>query len=52
MKVVHTSETSIHFNVTTRRYIPEDSKLRSRPRENLKSRIFHDTFQTRDLRNL
>jgi len=27
----------VHFNVTTRRYIPEDSKLHTRRRENLKS---------------
>jgi hypothetical protein len=27
MEVVRTSETSLNFNVTTRRYIPEDSKL-------------------------
>jgi hypothetical protein len=27
MEAVHTSETSVHFNVTTRRYIPEDPKL-------------------------
>jgi hypothetical protein len=27
MEAVHTSETSVNFNVTTRRYIPEDSKL-------------------------
>jgi hypothetical protein len=26
MEAVRTSETSVHFNVTTRRYIPEDSK--------------------------
>jgi hypothetical protein len=38
MEVVRTSETSVNFNVTTRRYIPEDSKfdlncvLRSAPR--------------------
>jgi hypothetical protein len=37
MDVVHTSETSDHFKVTTRRYIPEDSKLHTRCRENLKS---------------
>jgi hypothetical protein len=37
MKAVRTSETSVHFNVTTRRYIPEDSKLHTRRRENLKS---------------
>jgi hypothetical protein len=29
MKAVRTSETPVNFNVTTRRYIPEDSKLRS-----------------------
>jgi hypothetical protein len=27
MKALRTSETSVIFNVTTRRYIPEDSKL-------------------------
>jgi hypothetical protein len=27
MEAVRTSETSVHFNVSTRRYIPEDSKL-------------------------
>jgi hypothetical protein len=27
MEAVHTSETSVNFNVTTRRYIPEDSTL-------------------------
>jgi hypothetical protein len=31
------SETSVNFIVTTRRYIPEDSKLHTRRRENLKS---------------
>jgi hypothetical protein len=24
MEAIHTSETSVNFNVTTRRYIPED----------------------------
>jgi hypothetical protein len=28
MEVVRTSETSVNFNVTTRLYIPEDSKLK------------------------
>jgi hypothetical protein len=28
MDAVRASETSVNFNVTTRRYIPEDSKLR------------------------
>jgi hypothetical protein len=27
MEAVSTSETSVNFNVTTRHYIPEDSKL-------------------------
>jgi hypothetical protein len=29
MEAVRTSETSVNCNVTTRRYIPEDSKLRT-----------------------
>jgi hypothetical protein len=37
METVRTSETSVNFNVTTRRYILEDSKLHNRRRENLKS---------------
>jgi hypothetical protein len=37
MEAVGTSETSVNFNVTTWRYIPEDSKLHTRRRENLKS---------------
>jgi hypothetical protein len=34
---VRTSETSVNFNVITWRYIPEDPKLHTRRRENLKS---------------
>jgi hypothetical protein len=37
MDAVCTSETSVIFNVTTRCYIPEDSKLHSSRSENLKS---------------
>jgi hypothetical protein len=37
LEAVRTSETSVNFNVTTRRYIPEDSKLHTRRRKNLKS---------------
>jgi hypothetical protein len=37
MEAVHTSETSVHFNVTTWCYIPEDYKLHTCHRENLKS---------------
>jgi hypothetical protein len=39
MEAVRTSETSVNFNVITRRYMPEDSKLHTRRRKNLKSRI-------------
>jgi hypothetical protein len=37
LEAVSTSETSVNVNVTTRRYIPEDSKLHTRRREDLKS---------------
>jgi hypothetical protein len=37
MEAVRSSETSVIFKVTIRRYIPEDSKLHTRRRENLKS---------------
>jgi hypothetical protein len=37
MEAVRTSETLVNFNVTTRRYNPEDSKRHTRRRENLKS---------------
>jgi hypothetical protein len=38
MEAERTSETSVNFNVTTRLYTPEDSKLHTRCREYLKSR--------------
>jgi hypothetical protein len=37
MEAVSTSETSVNFYQTTRRYNPEDSYLHSRRHENLKS---------------
>jgi hypothetical protein len=37
MEAVRTSETSVYYNETTRRYIPEGSDLHTRCRENLKS---------------
>jgi len=40
MEAVRTSETSVIFNETTRRYIPEDYKLHTLRRENLKSHNF------------
>jgi hypothetical protein len=41
MEAIRTSETSVKFNVTTRRHIPEYSKLHTRRRENLKSHTFY-----------
>jgi hypothetical protein len=40
MEEVRTSEKTVNFNVTARRYIPEHSKLLTRRRENLKSHFF------------
>jgi hypothetical protein len=37
MEAVRTSETSVNIYLTTQQYIPEDSKLHTRRRENLKS---------------
>jgi hypothetical protein len=37
MEAASTSETSVNFYQTTRRNNPEDSQLRTRRRENLKS---------------
>jgi hypothetical protein len=37
MEAVRNPETSVNFYFTTRQYIPEDYKLHSRRRENLKS---------------
>jgi hypothetical protein len=37
MEAASTSETLVNFYQTTRRYIPEDSQLHNRRRENLKS---------------
>jgi hypothetical protein len=37
MAAVRTSETSVNINLNTRRYIPDDSKHRTRRCENLKS---------------
>jgi hypothetical protein len=39
METVRTSETSVNIYLTTWQYIPEDSKLHNRRRENLKSHI-------------
>jgi hypothetical protein len=39
MEAAHTSETSADIQLRTRQYIPEDSELHTRRRENLKSHI-------------
>jgi hypothetical protein len=44
MEAERTSETSVNFNLTTRRYIPEYSKLYTRRRENLKSQKYSYLF--------
>jgi hypothetical protein len=39
MEAESTSETSVNIYLTRRQYIPEDSELHTRRRENLKSHI-------------
>jgi hypothetical protein len=41
MAAARTSETSVNFQLRTRQYIPEDSELHTRRRENLKSLTQH-----------
>jgi hypothetical protein len=41
MEAARTSETSVDIELRTPQYIPEDSELHTRRRENLKSHIFH-----------
>jgi hypothetical protein len=41
MEAAHTSETSVDIQLRTRQYIPEDSELHTRRRENLKTRFVH-----------
>jgi hypothetical protein len=43
MEAACTSETSVNFYQTTRCYNPEDSRLRTRRRENLKSYFYQTT---------
>jgi hypothetical protein len=45
IEAVRASETSVNFNVATRRYITEDSELYTRRREDLKS---HNLFVIRE----
>jgi hypothetical protein len=46
MEEVRTCETSVYFNETTRRYIPEGCNLHIRRLENLKSHKRTETFGT------
>jgi len=39
MEAARTSETSVDIQLRTRQYIPEDSELHTRRRENLKSHV-------------
>jgi hypothetical protein len=41
MEAARTSETSVDIQLRTRQYIPEDSELHTRRRENLKSHILN-----------
>jgi hypothetical protein len=51
METVGTSESSVHFNVNTQRYNPEDSKIHTRRREKLKSQIIY-RLQQQKLENM
>jgi hypothetical protein len=44
MEAICSSETSVHFQRTTRRYIPEDGTLHNHRCENLKSYIMFACF--------
>jgi hypothetical protein len=46
MEAARTSETSVDIQLRTRQYIPEDSEIQTRRRENLEShKIFTFSFQ-------
>jgi hypothetical protein len=44
IEAARTSETSVDIQLRTRQYIPEDSELHTRRRENLKSHSETDDF--------
>jgi hypothetical protein len=44
MEAAYTSETSVYIQLRTRQYIPEDSELHTRRRENLKSHIINQGY--------
>jgi hypothetical protein len=45
MEAARTSETSVDIQLRTRQYIPDDSELHTRRRENLKSHILIGFFR-------
>jgi hypothetical protein len=47
MEVAHTFVTSVDIQLRTRQYIPEDSELHTRRRENLKSHIYEGSPSVR-----
>jgi hypothetical protein len=44
MEAGRISETSVNICLSTRQYIPEESKLHTRPHENLKSHLLNTFF--------
>jgi hypothetical protein len=46
VEAVRTSETSVNIYLTARRYIPADSKLHTRRRENLKFCLYKNVYYT------
>jgi hypothetical protein len=47
MEAARTSETLVDIELRTRQYIPEDSELHTRRRENLKSHKFETSLNSR-----
>jgi hypothetical protein len=48
MEAIRTSETSVNIYLTTWQYIPEDSKLHTRRRQNLKSHGLNISLKGQD----
>jgi hypothetical protein len=49
IRAARTSETSVNFDQTSRRNIPEDSHLHNRRRENLKSQLMKPVYFQRQI---
>jgi hypothetical protein len=49
MEEARTSETSVNTQLRTRQYIPEDSELHTRRRENLKSHMKNTYFLCKNI---